>query len=90
MSLTIRFANIPNNGNLDLKKSDVVRKDQIVTVALDLEDGLRLINDFDPNQSLWEIIHCLLENNPILNLDSNKQFSIIYVQKEVSIYLTEY
>ena len=85
MSLTIRFANIPNNGQLDLKEAPIKRKDQKVKVAIDLETGERRIEEFDPNDNLWHIIHNMFENNSVLNLEKNTEFCIIYIGKEVLI-----
>ncbi|CAG2169311.1 unnamed protein product [Oppiella nova] len=83
LSLTIRFANIPNNGQLDLRVSTVQRCDEKVTIAIDLETGERKIEEFESNDNLWHIIHKVFEGNPILNVDTNMDLCVIYMRKEI-------
>ncbi len=83
LSLTIRFANIPNNAHFDLKSAPIQRKESKITLALQLESGDRKIDDFDSNQNLWDIIQELFVNNPILNYGSDMNLCVIYMRKEV-------
>lgn len=83
-SLTFRFSNIPNNGQIDLKAVPTKTTDQKVTLAIDLADGSqRKIGDFDPNQNLLQIIHTLFDGNPALDLQQNTEFCLIFMRKEV-------
>ena len=83
LSLTIRFANIPNNGQLDLRVSTVQRCDEKVTIAIDLETGERKVEEFESNDNLWHIIHKVFEGDPILKVDTNMDLCVIYMRKEV-------
>lgn len=64
------------------------KTDQKVTLAIDLavDSGERKIGDFDPNQSLWDIIHILFDGNSYMNLKNNEEFCLIYMRKEVYFY----
>ncbi len=83
LSLTIRFANIPNNAHFDLKSAPIQRKESKITLAVQLESGDRKIDDFDSNQNLWDIIQQLFANNPVLNYGSDMNLCIVYMRKEV-------
>ncbi|XP_032396575.1 tether containing UBX domain for GLUT4 [Etheostoma spectabile] len=58
LTLPWRFANLPNNANLEMVTS--TRKqavaDSQVRIALQMEDGSRLQGSFSCGQSLWELL----------------------------------
>ncbi|KAL5018839.1 hypothetical protein ScPMuIL_004561 [Solemya velum] len=56
VTLSIRFAGIPNNVKLELVKSDSSREEKEVMVALQLESGERLQSKFLPNVTLWDLL----------------------------------
>ena len=56
MTLSVRFANLPNNAKLELVKSEESRAESEVLIALQLESGERLQHSFSPGTTLWEIL----------------------------------
>ncbi|XP_067673593.1 tether containing UBX domain for GLUT4-like [Haliotis asinina] len=56
LSLSFRYANLPNNAKLELQKLEKSRAEENVGIALQLESGQRLQNSFLPGTSLWEIL----------------------------------
>lgn len=56
VTLSVRFANLPNNCKLELVKSEKSRVEQEVVIALQLENGERLQGSFSPTISLWELL----------------------------------
>ncbi|KAL1925376.1 uncharacterized protein VTP21DRAFT_259 [Calcarisporiella thermophila] len=69
LSLSVRFANLPAGAKLELiniAKSNTVSD---ITIALQLEEGGRLVDKFSPNASLWNILlHFEKQSNGALNL----------------------
>ncbi|XP_071130006.1 tether containing UBX domain for GLUT4-like isoform X1 [Mytilus edulis] len=57
VTLSVRFANLPNNCKLELVKAEKSRVEQEVVIALQLENGERLQGSFSPTISLWELLH---------------------------------
>lgn len=55
-SSTVRYANIPNKSQLELLKTAVPRTASNVTVNIATDPGLRLVHEFPPNTTLWEIL----------------------------------
>ncbi|XP_073444221.1 tether containing UBX domain for GLUT4 isoform X2 [Dendrobates tinctorius] len=59
LSLQWRFANLPNNAKLEMVSSAQQRsgaENTKVRVALQLEEGVRLLDEFLCCQSLWEVL----------------------------------
>ncbi|XP_046572870.1 tether containing UBX domain for GLUT4-like [Haliotis rubra] len=56
LSLSFRYANLPNNAKLELQKLEKSRAEENVGIALQLESGQRLQNSFLPGTSLWDIL----------------------------------
>lgn len=56
VTLSLRYANLPNNCKLELIKSEKSRIDQEVIIALQLENGERLQGSFSPNTTLWDLL----------------------------------
>ncbi|KAK3091799.1 hypothetical protein FSP39_022712 [Pinctada imbricata] len=56
VTLSVRFANLPNNAKLELVKSQSSRAEEDVLVALQLENGERLQQKFSPSTKLWDIL----------------------------------
>ncbi|CAB4036195.1 Hypothetical predicted protein, partial [Paramuricea clavata] len=57
-SLTIRFANLPNNAHLELIESAEGRHHSVkkCVVALQLENGERLVHEFNSDNTLFNIL----------------------------------
>ena len=56
VTLSVRYANLPNNAKLELVKSEQSREESEVLIALQLENGERLQQSFSPGTTLWEIL----------------------------------
>lgn len=60
LTLPVRFANLSNNAQLELQPVKVARKPCLVTVGLQLESGERIMKDFVPSTSVWDVVEqCL-------------------------------
>ncbi|KAK3608201.1 hypothetical protein CHS0354_039217 [Potamilus streckersoni] len=92
-TLSVRYANLPNNAKLELVKSHKIRSESNVLVAVQLESGERLQQEFSPGTTLWEIL-CHWEQKPdspyknkLTSIDSSQNPSIqpvcIYMREEV-------
>lgn len=68
ITLSLRYANLPNNAKLELVKSETSRAEQDVLIALQLENGERLQNKFSPSVSLWEILSHWEVSSPDIKL----------------------
>lgn len=56
LSLSFRYANLPNNAKLELQKLEKSRAEENVGIALQLKSGQRLQHLFLPGTSLWDIL----------------------------------
>ena len=56
VTLSVRYANLPNNCKLELVKSEESRAESDVLIALQLESGDRLQHTFSPGTTLWEVL----------------------------------
>jgi len=70
LSLSIRFANLVQGAKLELiKVASSSSKPAIISIALQLEDGGRLMDKFPNSITLWEILkHFEIRSNGSLNL----------------------
>ncbi|KAK2184385.1 hypothetical protein NP493_267g00021 [Ridgeia piscesae] len=56
VTLSMRFAGIPNHAKLELVKSNKSRTESDVVIALQLESGERLQHAFPPSTALWDVL----------------------------------
>ena len=57
LTLTTRYAGLPNHAKLELVKAAKARTDTgSVTIALQLEGGERLQGEFPSTTSLWDLL----------------------------------
>ncbi|XP_062507898.1 tether containing UBX domain for GLUT4-like isoform X2 [Corticium candelabrum] len=56
LTVPIRFANLSNNAKLEMTKLPSPRAEASTNIALQLENGDRLQNNFPPSSSLWSIL----------------------------------
>ena len=56
VTLSVRYANLPNNCKLELIKAEKSRVEQEVVIALQLENGERLQGSFLPTITLWDLL----------------------------------
>ncbi|KAI9593370.1 hypothetical protein BDF19DRAFT_448502 [Syncephalis fuscata] len=69
MSLTVRFANLPPGASLDLVKQKRSTANAEITIAVQLDDGGRLIRKVPNSITFWEILVQLeVESDGVLNL----------------------
>lgn len=75
----LRFSGLPNNAQLELIEAQKSRKESDVVLGIHLEDGRRIMGNFTPSHSLWEVMMalCPSESNPSSNP------VIIYMRQEV-------
>ncbi|BFZ02586.1 hypothetical protein BsWGS_05624 [Bradybaena similaris] len=92
LSLSVRYSSLPNNAKLDLVKCVSARVQQDVTIALQLDSGQRLQDNFKPSANLWDILlHLENTNREYKNLltlvDSNQMPALhpvcIFMREEI-------
>ncbi|XP_069701484.1 tether containing UBX domain for GLUT4 [Periplaneta americana] len=76
----IRFSGLPNNAQLEMATAKTKRQETNVTIGLQVENGNRLMGDFLPSDSLWNVIIKLCPDEA----DPNSNPVIIYMRREVS------
>lgn len=76
---TIRFSGLPNNAQLELAEALKTRSESPVTIGLQLENGSRLLGEFLPGVSLWDILVNLCPNEA----QTHEPPVIIYMRREI-------
>lgn len=76
---TFRFSGLPNNAQLELVNATKVRSDSDVTLALNLENGNRVIGTFNPNVTLLTILKNLCPESA----SEDKNPVVIYTRREI-------
>ncbi|XP_073540244.1 tether containing UBX domain for GLUT4 [Phyllobates terribilis] len=88
LSLQWRFANLPNNAKLEMVSSAQQRagaENTKVRVALQLEEGARLLDEFLCGQSLWEVLTHFPQTRVCLEEIAPGSIAVcIYMRDEVS------
>ncbi|XP_077107526.1 tether containing UBX domain for GLUT4 [Ranitomeya variabilis] len=88
LSLQWRFANLPNNAKLEMVSSAQQRagaENTKVRVALQLEEGVRLLDEFLCSQSLWEVLTRFPQTRVCLEEIAPGSIAVcIYMRDEVS------
>lgn len=72
-----RFTGLPNNAQLEMTPRPTEREMSVVTIGIQLENGQRLMGDFNPDTSLNEIINTLCSN------EQADDTVIVYMHQEV-------
>lgn len=87
-SSTVRYTNLPNKCQLELVKCNVPRKSSVVTVNIAADAGTRLVHDFTPDTTLWEILnHHEQQGNEGAFLPPEGDFReavIVYMMRRIS------
>ncbi|KAK3703121.1 hypothetical protein RRG08_002979 [Elysia crispata] len=92
LSLSVRYASLPNNAKLEMVKSSSSRTEQEVIIALQLASGERHQESFKPSTSLWDILMLFESKNSKLKgiltqVDSSHKPALhpvcIYMREEV-------
>lgn len=76
---TFRFSGLPNNAQLELVNATKLRSDADVTLALNLENGDRLVGTFSPNVTLLTILENLCPDSA----SEDKNPVVIYTRREI-------
>ncbi|GBL76252.1 Tether containing UBX domain for GLUT4 [Araneus ventricosus] len=82
LSLPIRFANIPNNAQLELQPASRSRADSLVTVALQLESGERITKDFPPSATVYDVLEQSLKSESIC-VEEIGEPACIYMRQKI-------
>ncbi|KAF8793473.1 Tether containing UBX domain for GLUT4 [Argiope bruennichi] len=82
LSLPIRFANIPNNAQLELQPASQSRADSLVTVALQLESGERITKDFPPSATVYDVLEQCLKSESIY-VEEIGEPACIYMRQKI-------
>ncbi|XP_068227069.1 tether containing UBX domain for GLUT4 isoform X2 [Palaemon carinicauda] len=87
-SSTVRYTNLPNKCQLELVKCAIPRKSSLVTVNVASDAGMRLVHDFTPETTLWEILnHHEQQGHKGVFLppeDDLREAVIVYMMRRVS------
>ncbi|TNM85446.1 hypothetical protein fugu_007717 [Takifugu bimaculatus] len=86
LSLPWRFANLPNNAKLEIvtcTRKQAVTESQ-VSIALQMENGLRHQGSFSCEQSLWEVVTHFPQISVTVQSDSGSTPVCVYMRNEVS------
>lgn len=79
LSGIFRFSGLPNNAQLELVPATKVRLETDITLAVNLENGNRLVDNFTPNQTLWNVLEMLCPEY----LSDEKSPVVIYMRQEI-------
>ncbi|KAL4687540.1 hypothetical protein H8959_019668, partial [Pygathrix nigripes] len=85
LSLQWRFANLPNNAKLEMVPASRSREgpENMVRVALQLDDGSRLQDSFCSGQTLWELLSHFAQTRECLQHPSGATPVCVYTRDEV-------
>lgn len=78
--MTIRFANIANNAQVELRANIGGRRETKVTIAVTLESGDRKMAEFDSMTTLWDVIKGTVGQVPV---EKGHSVVCVYMRKEV-------
>ncbi|CAH1992222.1 unnamed protein product [Acanthoscelides obtectus] len=76
---TFRFSGLPNNAQLELVDAVKKRVEGDITLALNLENGSRLVGNFKPTDTLLVVVKKLCPNY----LGEDKHTVVIYTRREI-------
>ncbi|XP_073092223.1 tether containing UBX domain for GLUT4 isoform X2 [Manis javanica] len=86
LSLQWRFANLPNNAKLEMVPISRSREgpENMVRIALQLEDGSRLQDAFCSGQTLWELLCHFAQTREFLEQPCEASPVCVYMRAEVT------
>jgi len=79
LSLTVRFANLPNNSQLELKQRTAPREGGLVSIAVQTDSGQRITGKFSSADSLH---HVISSTSGIPSL-KGKEVVVVYTRREI-------
>lgn len=86
LSSTVRYSNLANNAQLELVKASKIRHEGLVSLALQLESGKRLVGDFAPLTTLWEVVNHWEESRELIVQNPNGEDvdpGCVYMRNEI-------
>nr|XP_008996181.2 tether containing UBX domain for GLUT4 isoform X4 [Callithrix jacchus] len=85
LSLQWRFANLPNNAKLEMVPASRSREgpENMVRIALQLDDGSRLQDTFCSGQTLWELLSHFAQTRDCLQQPGGATPVCVYTRDEV-------
>ncbi|XP_034881636.1 tether containing UBX domain for GLUT4 isoform X1 [Mirounga leonina] len=86
LSLQWRFANLPNNAKLEMVPISRSREgpENMVRIALQLDDGSRLQDTFCSGQTLWEVLSHFAQTRERLEQPCEASPACVYMRDEVT------
>nr|XP_054313335.1 tether containing UBX domain for GLUT4 isoform X2 [Pongo pygmaeus] len=86
LSLQWRFANLPNNARLEMVPASRSREgpENMVRIALQLDDGSRLQDSFCSGQTLWELLSHFAQTRECLQHPGGATPVCVYTRDEVT------
>lgn len=86
LSLQWRFANLPNNAKLEMVPVSRSREgpENMVRIALQLDDGSRLQDTFCSRQTLWELLSHFVQTRERLQQLEERTPVCVYMRDEVT------
>ncbi|CAH6776559.1 tether containing UBX domain for GLUT4 isoform X2 [Phodopus roborovskii] len=86
LSLQWRFANLPNNAKLEMVPVSRSREgpENMVRIALQLDDGSRLQDTFCSRQTLWELLSHFVQTRERLQHLGERSPVCVYMRDEVT------
>ncbi|XP_025715519.1 tether containing UBX domain for GLUT4 isoform X2 [Callorhinus ursinus] len=86
LSLQWRFANLPNNAKLEMVPISRSREgpENMVRIALQLDDGSRLQDTFCSGQTLWELLSHFAQTRECLEQPCEASPVCVYMRDEVT------
>ncbi|XP_063455567.1 tether containing UBX domain for GLUT4 isoform X1 [Pan paniscus] len=86
LSLQWRFANLPNNAKLEMVPASRSREgpENMVRIALQLDDGSRLQDSFCSGQTLWELLSHFPQTRECLQHPGGATPVCVYTRDEVT------
>ncbi|XP_006987725.1 tether containing UBX domain for GLUT4 isoform X1 [Peromyscus maniculatus bairdii] len=86
LSLQWRFANLPNNAKLEMVPASRSREgpENVIRIALQLDDGSRLQDTFCSRQTLWELLSHFVQTRERLQQLGERTPVCVYMRDEVT------
>ncbi|XP_063512418.1 tether containing UBX domain for GLUT4 isoform X2 [Pongo pygmaeus] len=87
LSLQWRFANLPNNARLEMVPASRSREgpENMVRIALQLDDGSRLQDSFCSGQTLWELLSHFAQTRECLQHPGGATPVCVYTRDEIRV-----
>lgn len=78
-TISFRFSGLPNNAQLELVTASRSRVDSEITLAINLENGNRILGNCLPDDTIWNVLNRTCPNE----VDINRNPVVIYMRQEI-------